>query len=274
MKIRSIKKYLAFTKGGILDGFAYKFSAFGWLLGDLFTLLILLYLWTAVYQNSPSDVINGLTFNQMITYLILARIVSPLSFSSFSFWSVGTDIYEGNIAISLTKPLNYRNRILFSSLGNYISNFILLFLPVSIAGFTILHFTIGTSIPGILTILLFLISSVLASIIYDTLNFIIGQLAIFTNALFGLMLIKETVLSFLSGSMLPVAFFPQWLQEATKYLPFTGMIQTPVMILMGSYSYQEILLQLLIQFLWVIILHLLAQLSFNGIKKHVVSAGG
>ncbi|VEU82101.1 ABC transporter permease [Acholeplasma hippikon] len=274
MKIKSIKKYLAFTKAGILDGFAYKFNAFGWFLGDVFTILILYFLWQAVYKNSPTDIINGMTFSQMVTYLILARVCSPLIFNGFSFWQLGYDIYEGNIAINLIKPINYRRRTLFSTLGGFIANFILLFLPISVIVFIIFYFLLGVSIPSIPFILLFLLSAFLACIIYDALNFMIAELAIFTNALFGLMLIKDTVLGFLSGSLLPISFFPSWLQGITKYLPFRSIAEVPIMILMEKYSYKEILLEMVLQVVWIVILNLCAQLSFNQIKKHIVSAGG
>ena len=119
MKRNKFRKYFAFSKAGILDGFAYKFSALGWLLGDIISLLILFFLWQAIYKNSPNDVINGMTFKEMIAYLIYARVATSLVFSTISFWIIGDDIYEGNIAISLIRPINYRYRLLASSFGGF-----------------------------------------------------------------------------------------------------------------------------------------------------------
>lgn len=274
MKTRNIKKYLAFTKAGILDGFAYKFNAFGWLLGDFIAILILFFLWQAVYNNSYDTVINNLTFSQMVTYLIFARIVSALIFSTPSFWIVGEDIYEGNIAISMTKPINYRYRVLFTSFGMYISNFILLFIPLILVASVLLYLTLNILPPSILMILLFIISSVFSLIICDTLNFLVGQMAIFTNALFGLLLIKNVIFEFLAGTLLPIAFFPLWLQKIADFLPFTGMIQTPVMILTGQYDLKEVVIKILVQILWVVILNIIVNFTFNKIKKHIVSVGG
>jgi ABC-2 type transport system permease protein len=274
MKPNKFKKYFAFSKGGILDGFAYKFSALGWLLGDLVSLLVLYFLWQAIYQNSPTASINGLDFKGMITYLIFARVASALVFASSSFWIIGQDIYEGSIAFNLIRPINYRYRLLFTSFGNFISAFILMFLPLMVISTILLNVTLGGSIPSVLAIVLFLLSALLSFVIADSLNFLIGEISLFTNALFGLMIIKNVVFSFFSGSLLPSSFFPDWLNQILKFLPFQSMIEKPINILMGNYSSIEILESFLTQLLWVLVLSLACNLSFNKLKKHVVSVGG
>lgn len=274
MKPRNIKKYMAFSKAGILSGFAYKFSAFGWLLGDIISLLILYFLWSAIYQNASSDVINGMTFKQMVSYLIYARVATSLVFASASFWIIGEDIYEGNIAISLIRPINYRYRLLAEGFGNFLSSLILMFIPLMTASIILLTFTIGAPIPGVLDFVFFFISAILSFMIADSLNFLIGEVALFTNALFGLMIIKNITMSFFSGSLLPSSFFPVWLQNILNFLPFQSMVEKPIMILLGRLEYMDILMTLLIQLMWVVILSVLCNFSFNRLKKHVVSVGG
>ncbi|MDY0209863.1 MAG: ABC-2 family transporter protein [Acholeplasma sp.] len=274
MKPKNIKKYMAFSKAGILSGFAYKFSAFGWLLGDAISLMILYFLWKAIYQNASSDVINGMTFEEMVSYLIYARIGTTLVFSTASFWIIGEDIYEGNIAISLIRPINYRYRLLATSFGNFLSALILMFVPLMSLSMLLFHFTLEIPIPGILNFGWFFASVILSFMIADSLNFLIGEMALFTNALFGLMIIKNITLSFFSGSLLPSSFFPNWLEITMKFLPFQSMIETPIMILMGKLEGYQLLSTFLMQFVWVFVLNAVCNLSFNAMKKRVVSVGG
>lgn len=274
MKQNKFKKYFAFTKAGILDGFQYKFSAFGWLLGDLVSLLVVFFLWQAIYKNSPSLEINGMTFEEMVAYLIYARIASSLVLSTASFWIIGEDIYEGNIAVNIVKPINYRYRLLASSFGNFLSSIILMFIPLWIASIFIMKFAIGVPLPSLLNTLLFLISVLLSFVIADSLNFLIGQITIFTNAMFGLMLIKNTILSFLSGGILPSNFFPLWLTKILQFLPFQSMIERPIMMLLGKLGPWEMLMSILIQIAWVIVLNFICNISFNCLQKRIVSAGG
>lgn len=274
MRQNTFKKYFAFSKAGILDGFAYKFSALGWLLGDMISLLILFFLWQAIYKNATSDMINGMTFKQMIAYLIYARVATTLVFSSISFWIIGDDIYEGNIAISLIRPINYRYRLLASSFGVFLSTAILLFIPLFVLSIALLNLTLGIPIPSLVNIILFLLSAILSFIIADSLNFLMGEIAIFTNALFGLMIIKNIVFSFLSGGLLPSSFFPIWLNTILKFLPFQSMIEKPIMMFLGRLNTQEIIISFLIQIMWIIILSIICNASFNRLKKRIVSAGG
>ena len=274
MKTNKLNKYLAFTKGGILNGFAYKFSAIGWLLGDAISLLILYFLWTAIFASSPTESINGMTYKEMLTYLIFARVTTTLVFSTQSFWILGEDIYEGNIAISIIRPLNYRYRLLFSSFGNFLSTSILMFIPLMALSIVLLYFILGITLPGIGFFLVFILSCILSFIISDSLNFLIGELSIFTNALFGLMLIKDIMISFFSGSLLPSSFFPSWLNEVLKFLPFQSLVEKPIMILMGRLDTQGVIEAIMIQLIWVVVLNLLCTFTFNRIKTHVVSVGG
>ena len=274
MKRNKFRKYFAFSKAGILDGFAYKFSALGWLLGDIISLLILFFLWQAIYKNSPNDVINGMTFKEMIAYLIYARVATSLVFSTISFWIIGDDIYEGNIAISLIRPINYRYRLLASSFGGFLSSTILMFIPLMIMSVIILNITLGIPFPGLINLGLFLMSAILSFIIADSLNFLIGEISVFTHALFGLMIIKNILLSFLSGSLLPSSYFPDWLNQILRFLPFQSMIEKPIMIFLGKVSPPEIINIFMVQILWVVLLNVLCNVSFNLIKKRVVSVGG
>lgn len=274
MKTNKFNKYLAFTKAGILDGFAYKFSAIGWLLGDAISLLILYYLWTAIYASSPTQLINGMTFKEMLTYLIFARVTTTLVFSTISFWIIGEDIYDGNIAINLIRPLSYRYRLLFSSFGNFLSASILMFIPLMTISVILLYFILGVSLPSLPLFLVFIFSCVLSFIISDSLNFLIGEIALFTNALFGLMIIKNIVFSFFSGSLLPSSFFPGWLNDILRFLPFQSLVEKPIMILMGRLDTKGVIEAVFIQLIWVVLLNLLCTFTFNRIKKHVVSVGG
>ncbi len=149
-----------------------------------------------------------------------------------------------------------------------------MFIPLFIIASIALYFAIGLTPPSIGIFLLFVVSSFISFLICDAFNFLIGQLAIFTNALFGLMITKNILLSFLSGSLLPVSFFPKWLQDLTDFMPFSSMVQTPVMILLGHYQVLDILRLIGIQIIWFIILNILCIFTFNRLKKHIVSVGG
>ncbi len=274
MKKNPFKKYFAFIKGGILQAFSYKFSIFGWILGDFIQIVILCFLWIAIYQYSPTTEINGFTMPMMLTYLISARIVSQLVFSGDSFWQIGEDIRYGYIANNLIRPIDYRKRLMTMDIGNFFGIMIIAFIPIYLLSVTILHFVVGSEFPIWYNILFFLLSSFASLLIISSFNFMIGQLAFYTGALFGIGMIKNELLMFLSGGYLPIAFFPEKIQTVLNILPFTSILQTPNYILMGKYGITETLIKILIQFGWAIVFNLLAGLTFKQTIKHVTSVGG
>jgi len=274
MKRNPFKKYFAFVKGGILQAFSYKFSIFGWIIGDFIQIIILCFLWIAIYQYSPTTEINGFTMPMMLTYLVSARIVSQLVFSGDSFWQIGEDIRYGYIANNLIRPIDYRKRLMTMDIGNFFGIMIIAFIPIYIVSITVLHFAIGAMFPTWYNIIFFFISSLASLLIISSFNFMIGQLAFFTGALFGIGMIKNELLMFLSGGYLPIAFFPEKLQAILNILPFTSVLQTPNFILMGNYGITETIIRILIQFGWALVFSVLASLTFKGTIKHVTSVGG
>ncbi len=42
------------------------------LLGNVIYLIIIYFLWKAIYASSPTDSVNGMTFNDTMIYLVLA----------------------------------------------------------------------------------------------------------------------------------------------------------------------------------------------------------
>ena len=119
-----------------------------------------------------------------------------------------------------------------------------------------------------------MIASVLACLLNGAISYLFGILCFYTTAAWGLNSLKTTVISFLSGTLLPIAFFPNVFREIVSYMPFAGMSQNPVLILMMKYSYLECAKVLLISFAWLVLLELLGKLFFNHAIKLVTVQGG
>ncbi|CAD0172057.1 Daunorubicin resistance transmembrane protein [Streptococcus thermophilus] len=52
----------------------------------------------------------------------------------------------------------------------------------------------------------------------------------------------------MSGSLIPLAFFPKVVSAILSLLPFSSLIYTPVMIIVGKYDASQMLQALLLQF--------------------------
>ena len=66
----------------------------------------------------------------------------------------------------------------------------------------------------------------------------------------------------MSGSLIPLTFFPKVVSDILSLLPFSSLIYTPVMIIVGKYDASQILQALLLQLFWLIVM--VACLSWFG----------
>ena len=66
--------------------------------------------------------------------------------------------------------------------------------------------------------------------------------------------VKGYLIKLLSGSIIPLWFFPKGFQKILECLPFVGIYQVPLGIYIGKYTMEEIFFRIGIQMLWVLAL--------------------
>lgn len=275
------KKYLPFFKAGAMDLLAFKFSIFTWLLISSFQIICVIFLWLAVYNSAPNgldSIINGFKFNEIISYTVMINIFTFVSFDGTTLWTINDEIKNGTIAMSFTKPISYRIRLLVTTYGATTMNFIMLGIPcitIAYIVFGILGFIEFTSFwMFLLYIILFLIARLVAVTINDTINYIFGVLCFYTSSGWGINQIKEVLISFLAGTLIPLSFFPNEIKGIINFLPFANMAQNPVLIMLMKVDVIESIKLIGIGLLWIVVLELFAMLLFKHASKKITVQGG
>lgn len=276
-----IKKYKPFLRASAMDMLAFKFNILVWVFVTIFEVACLVFLWLAVYQSSKGGFdasINGFTYKEMIVYVVLTTIFGFVSFNNETLWQINQDIIKGTIGNYIIKPISYRGKFIASNLGAFLMMFATFGLPLYIASISIF---IGIGFLPILSIwefiahiALFLVANLIATLLNDVISYIFGILCFYTSSAWGLNSLKTTIVSFLSGTLLPLAFFPPIFREIVSFMPFAGMSQNPILILIMKYNYLESLNVILIALAWLIILELFAKLLFSHAIKKVTVQGG
>ena len=279
--MKRLRKYRPFVRASAIDMMAYRFNIITWAIVTALEVACLIFLWLAVYQSSEAgidSVINGFTYKEMIVYVVLTTIFGFITFNDDTLWFMNQDIRKGTIGNFLIKPISYRGKFIASNIGAFMMMAIVFGIPFYAAGLGVL---IGIGYLPVTSVLdfvahfgLFLVASVLACLLNGAISYIFGVLCFYTTSAWGLNALKTTIISFLSGTLLPIAFFPNVLREIVSYMPFAGMSQNPVLILMMKYSYLECGKVILISFAWLILLELLGKLLFNHAIKLVTVQGG
>jgi ABC-2 type transport system permease protein len=90
----------------------------------------------------------------------------------------------------------------------------------------------------------------------------------------GIRILAVSLLDFLTGGLLPIPFFPQWLQNILYALPFGSMQTTPFLVYVGYLPPEQALRNMTVQLLWLIALVALGKwIMKNALKKVVVQGG-
>ena len=281
--MKSIKKtldlYLPFSKAGVKIELAYKAQIVMWILISFIEVFFVVFLYQAVYRNSPDgldSVINGFTFYDMILYMLTSFFFTFVMGSGDTSYDVYTDIREGTIANTLTKPVSYRLRHLFTYLGVFVFDWLVVVLPFLTViygifiGLGLLSVTVGGFI---LNVVLFILFSILAGFINNAISYFIGLMVFYTDHLFGLNMARNAIQGFLGGQMLPLAYMGT-LGVVFSFTPFAFMNSVPVLVIMGKVDIMQALLYILIAILWILIIEVANHFIFKSALEKLAVQGG
>lgn len=273
-----MKKYIPFFKAGMMEELSYKAAIYSWVVISILQLACILFLWSAVYANAETNVMNGFTFEQMIVYFIFTNIFAFVCLESSTLSLIDEEIKDGTIAISFIKPISYRIRFLSTAFGGNMARMIILGIPAYIIAFVIFsimgYLTISSPVAFFGRILLFVVCTILAIALNDCINYICGILCFYTTAAWGLNQMKNVVIHFFSGVFIPLTFFPGVFGKICRLLPFAGLTQNPVYILMGASTVEQSLLFVMRNLLWWIAFEMIAKILFLHASKKVTVQGG
>lgn len=281
--MKNIKKlfklYLPFSKAGVKVELAYKAQIVIWIFVSFIQIFFVLFLYQAIYRNSPdgmSSVINGFSFYDMVLYMITSFFFSFVMGAGDTSYDIWTDIKEGTIANTLTKPVSYRLRHLFTYLGVLAFDYVIIIVPflTLVYGLAIgLGIIQVTAAKFILNVLLFIVFSAVAGAVNNAISYFVGMLVFYTDHLFGLNMARNALQGFLGGQMLPLAYMGK-LGTIFSFTPFAFMNSIPVLTLMGKIDAVRALIYLGIALLWISAIELANHLIFKHALKKITVQGG
>jgi len=261
-------KMLELIKINIKINLAYAVNAWGAFVATLFQIFVFYYIWMAIYKFD--SVINGISKDQIITYIILSRIIYTQITWGF-IPRIGRTIQTGAIAMELLRPMDFMLLMFFERIGDFIAFSTMTAIPILI----ICSLTLGMQPPpDVLTLGFFILSFLMAMILSFFVEFCVGLLTFYTNYSWGLQAFEEALVSLFSGALIPLTFFPGWLKTIANVLPFQQMSYSPVSIYLGIVKGQQILDVLAFQLMWIVILLTMTRLFYKFAIKKVTVQGG
>ena len=263
-----MKKYLYVIKTQIIKSMTYEFNIYGNIIMQTIIMITSAYFWRALYKGR--GMVGDVDADSMLTYVVISSLLSVLLITNVER-RIQTSVVKGTVATDMMKPVNIFGVYFAEDIGNIIALICQNVLPILIIG------SLMIKVPRMADIrdLPLLIISVAESFLINWLiAALFGMIAFTAVNIDALIQVKKHLLRLLSGSIIPIWFFPPGIARVLESLPFVYIYQLPLSIYIGRGDRAQHLGQMGIQSIWLVILAGLFFYAQNRAARKVMVQGG
>lgn len=263
-----MKKYLSFFVYALQNSLVYRWNFFINIISKFILTLVSFYIWKVIFSSNAE--INGYRWETMQLYIFISFICSA-SVSWNTEANMSKKIIEGSIAADLIKPVDITLMTFFQAAGE---SFIPNIFSIGIASCGAVLFCGRAVLIGASAAFFFLLSLLLSFLLNFTIVYIFSLFCFWTHNGFGIVTARAAISNFFSGMLIPLEFLPKLLFDISLFLPFKGIVHTPVSIFIGTLSGKTVLYAVIAQCCWLIALWFLSTAVYHQAVKHLSISGG
>ena len=246
----------------------YRAAAFAGFTTQIFWGLIRLMIFEAFYRSSNAP--EPMTLSQVATYIWL----SQAAFALLPSWveaDARAAMRTGTVAYELLRPLDLYGFWFFRSLAARTAPTVLRSIPLVVLAWLFFGLSLPASPAAGMAWAAAMVAAALLSSAIVTLMTIS---MLWTIAGEGVAQLIGVGVWLFSGILIPLPFFPDWLQPLLNVLPFRGLLDVPFRIYSGHIPPSAILLNLGGVVLWTVVLVFAGRLAMaRGVRRLVVQGG-
>ncbi|MBT5017493.1 ABC-2 family transporter protein [bacterium] len=247
-------------------------------MGTLFRFLPIvtqIFLWGAIFAvgtDREQSSIAGYSYNQMISYYLIAMVGRAFSSMPGLASGIARQVRDGTIKKFLTQPIDMLAYLFWHRVAHK-----LVYYAVAAGPFAFVFWLCGDYLPawpgwGIFGA--FLLSLAMAFLMGFLIEALLGLISFWFLEVSSLMFIYMMMNYFLSGHMIPLDFLPPYILNVVEYFPFQYLAYVPPAILLGRYSEAELFRVLAVEFAWIIVLLAANRIAFRyGVKRYSAFGG-
>ena len=266
LRMRSFQKYWAIFQITLINSLAYPGELIGRSLMIVPFMWIFYQLWKVTYAAAGSDVINGLSLRDVMWYLMLAETIELGR--PFVARTISENVKDGSIAYLLNKPYDFLLYQFSTTMGETIFRALL---NAVFGGAMILWLAGPPEQPEGLIIALPAILG--AWTLHFCVTVMIGLSAFLVEDVSAFMWIYNKLAFMLGGMLVPLDFYPGWLQAIAKLLPFSSITYGPARLFVTPTL--ELFIQVMtLQIIWTIVLSFLLTFAYRRGVAYLTVNGG
>lgn len=257
---------LAALRTGILDAAAYRWEFFFEILTSAFVPAAIQWiLWYAIFKVGGATEVAGMGYAQLVQYTLTSVLFTQVRGGDHDF-VLAEMIRSGTLSNYLLRPMGVVEFIYLEGVApKLITSAFCLALGCTVGawfGLSPLHVVLGMLLAFVGNVIHYQISASLASA------------AFYWEEAYSVLMVKNLLVSFLSGELIPLNLFPAQYEWIWRSTPFYLYVFGPTQIALGRWGASEILMQFAIAGGWLVAGALLIRMSWGiGIRRYL-SLGG
>lgn len=238
--------------------------------------LVRVMIYTGFYTSTAEAM--PFSFQQMMSYVWLGQCL----FALIPFRhdpELGLMIRNGNIAYELVRPVGLYGYWFARAVAERTAPTLLRALPMAVVAAGVFRlvgaepWALGAPV-SLAAAGVFVLSITAAVLLACSLSLLTSLSLFWTISGEGVGTLLPVVVWSLSGIVLPIPFFPQWMQRIFLVLPFRGLMDVPVQIYIGSMTPVAGLAEVGVQLAWVCALVIAGRTLLARALRRVVVQGG
>lgn len=264
--MNAINKYWAIFQITLINSLAYPGELIGRSLMIIPFMWIYFQLWKVTFNAAGTDAINGMTLYSTMWYLMMAETIE-LSRPQLAR-TISDNVKDGSIAYILNKPYNF----LLYQFSNSMGETVFRALMNALLGGIVVWRLVGPppELPG----WGFAIIALLGTWIMNfCITCLIGLSAFLVEEISPFMWIYQKFVFILGGFLIPLDFYPGWLQSIAKALPFAYMIYGPSKLFVTP-SVELFINIVSLQLIWIFVLGIILAVSYRRGVAYLTVNGG
>jgi ABC-2 type transport system permease protein len=264
--MNAVKKYWAIFQITLINSLAYPGELIGRSLMIMPFMWIFYQLWKVTFSTAGTESINGMTLYSTMWYLMMAETIE-LSRPQIAR-TISDNVKDGSIAYILNKPYNF----LLYQFSNSMGETIFRALMNALFGGFIVWWLVGPP-PEPLGWVFALFAVFGTWIMNFCITCLIGLSAFLVEEVTPFMWIYQKFVFILGGFLIPLDFYPNWLQGIAKALPFAYMIYGPSKLFVSP-SVGLFINIISMQLVWIVVLGLILVIAYRRGVTYLTVNGG
>ena len=264
-----MKKYVAVAKILFKAQLTYRFDVVMTALSAVWRIIFAWILWGAIYAGRTT--VGGFTLEAMLTYYVAGAFLATADMSYSLCGEVSARIKNGTFSKYMVVPSNPQVHFISQTIGasGYYGIFAVAATVLSAVAFRIAPVLTG----DLFSVLLAAAICLLGFVFMYSFHFFVGLWAFKVTDVIFLTHILPDVIAFFKGEYVPLSLLPAGFAEKLRYLPFTHVIYTPVMLLMGEIEPGEAAFGFAVLAVWTLAMLVISQYTYDRLRVKYEGVG-